>query len=101
MLQDPFLDPFEVVVVLVQDSLRLIEVEVVYGALAPGKRYDPVHVRPNDPVLGRGGGYTLQTSDFVVRLLSGRFREIRFLHLLPELTDLRLLAGKLAKFLLD
>ena len=54
VLDDPLLDLVEVVVVLVEDPAGLLEVEVVLGRLVPRQREDPLEVRADDAVLGRG-----------------------------------------------
>src|SRR5262249_16310244 len=51
VLDDAVLDLVEVVVVLVENAPRLLEVQVVLGRLVPGKREDPVEVRPDDAAL--------------------------------------------------
>jgi hypothetical protein len=54
VLDDPLLDLLEVVVILVENLPRTLEIEIVGGRDGPGERDDPVEVGADDPVL-RGG----------------------------------------------
>ena len=101
VLQDAVLDLLEVVVVLVEDRPGAVEVEVVLGRLRPGQRQDPVEVRADDAVLGRGGRQLLEPRDLAVDGLARLLREILRLDLLAQLGHLGLLLVALAELVLD
>jgi hypothetical protein len=52
-LEHASLHVLEAVVVLLEDRLRLRQIDVIVGACAPGQIDDPVEERANDLVLGR------------------------------------------------
>ena len=64
MFEDAPFDLIETVVVLVENSARGIDVELVFGFLRPGQFGEPLQVGPHHGVLGRGLGHPLQTLDF-------------------------------------
>ena len=66
VLEDAVLDLLEVVVVLVENSPRVLQVEVVLRDLVPGQRDQPVEVRADDAVLGRRRGDLLQAGKLAV-----------------------------------
>ena len=69
VLQDPLLDLLEVVVVLVEDLLRLGDADVVLRLLLPGKLHHPVQVGAHDGRLGRIGMHPLQAAELFLGLL--------------------------------
>src|SRR4029450_2891506 len=101
VLDDPVLDLVEVVVVGVEDLARLDEVEVVLRLLVPGEADDPLDVRADDPVFGRGRRQFLEPPQFAIDSLARLLRERPFVRAVPELRDLGLLWVGLAELLLD
>ena len=88
VLDDALLDLLEAVVVLVEDPLRLLEVEVVLGGLAPGQRHHPVEPVAQGRGLRRVGVHALELLELALHLLQHRLRHLRLLGLLAELRDL-------------
>ena len=76
ILQDAFLDLFEVIVILVQDLLCLFDIEVVLGCFFPGKLHHPFQVSPDDRGLRRVGVHLFK---------AGKLFEGLFLHILRHL----------------
>ena len=70
VLEDALLDLLEVVVVLVEDLARVLEVEVVLGRDAPGQVDDPVEVGADDGVSARVGMAALEPLDLLLDLLA-------------------------------
>ena len=60
VLEDAVLDLLEVVVVLVEDLARVVDVEVVLGLGAPRQLDEPLEVGADDAVLGRRGRQLLE-----------------------------------------
>ena len=70
VLEDAVLDLLEVVVILVENGTRVLEVEVVVGDLVPRQGHEPVEVGADDAVLGGRGRDLLQPRQLSVdRLL--------------------------------
>ena len=87
-LQDPLFDLDQTVVVLVEDSLRPVNVAQLAGLLAPGNREQPLQIVARDRGLRRHGGHDLESLELEQRLLLGLCRHLRLLDLLLELFGL-------------
>src|SRR5439155_13282419 len=74
VLDDPLLHLLEVVVVLVEDLARAIEIEVVLRGLAPRQGRDPVEVGSDDAVLGGRRRQLLEARELAVSRLPDRLR---------------------------
>ena len=70
-LEDALLDLLDVVVVLVQDLARAVDVLGVLGNVAPGKAGHPVEVRADDRRLGGVGMAALEPLDLLFDLGRG------------------------------
>ena len=101
VLEDPVLDVLEVVVVCVQDLLRVLDVEVVLGLHRPGQVDQPLEVAADDAVLGRGRRKLLQAPELALGRLRGVLRQLRGLDPLAELVHLGGLVVGLAELVLD
>src|SRR5204863_10092879 len=82
-LEDPFLDLRQVVVVLVEDLPRVLEVEIVRRDRVPGERQDPVEVRADDAVLRGRGRELLESSELAVRSLEHLLGQARLVDAAP------------------
>ncbi len=102
VVEDPLLDLFEVVVILVEDRLALDEVDVL-GArgLGPRQRGHPFQIGPRHHVLGRGRRHLLQPLQLAVAFLASFRRHARFVQLLAQLLDFGLGIVRLTEFLLN
>ena len=87
--------------VLVEDALRLFEVEVVARRLVPWECDEPVEIRPDDAVFRRRRRELLEPGEFAVGGLPRLLREVELVESRPQLVDLRLLGVALAELLLD
>ena len=101
VLEDALLDLLEAVVVLVEDLGGLPDVQPVVGRDVPGQRDEPVHVRPDDADLGRGGRDPAHPVDLLDRPGTDLLRHAGRLDLLAQLVDLGLLRVVLAQLALD
>jgi hypothetical protein len=101
MLDDPLLHLLEVVVVLVEDLARLVEVEVVLGRFPPGNGDDPFQIGADDAVLGGGGRQLRQAVELATRLLLDFLGEVGLFDLRPQLGHLGLLLVAFAELVLD
>ena len=101
VLEDTLLRLLETVVVLVEDLLRLGDVELVLGVLEPGEREDPVDVVADDCGLGAHRAHHLELLELLPGLEGGLLRHLLVLDLLLELLDLVLELVALAELLLD
>jgi len=88
-------------VVLVEDAARLIQVQIVRGALVPRQSDDPVEVAAGDGVLGAGGVDPFQPGQFSFGLFEHFFGQFFRLDLLPQFLGLRGLRIGLAELFLD
>ena len=64
VLDDALFDLVEVVVVLVQDATGFDRVEAVFARLVPRDVEQPVQIRADHLVFGRGGRHALEAFDF-------------------------------------
>ena len=101
VLEDPLLDLLEAVVVLVEDLCGALDVELVVGRDVPGQADEPVHVRPDDADLGRGGRDPAHPVDFLERPGLDLLRHAGGLDLVAQFGDLGLLRVVLAELALD
>ena len=81
VLEDPLLDLLEVEVILVEHPLSLVEIQVVFRGLAPGKLEDEFEIGAGDLVIGGGRRQSLQSGPARARTSlwtsSGRSAAIR------------------------
>ena len=101
VLEDALLDLPEVEVVLVEDLLRIGEIEVVDGGLVPRQRGDPVEVGADDAVLGRRGRKPLEPSELAVDGLLDLLGKLHRLEPGAELLDLSGFGIAFAELFLD
>ena len=102
VLDDPVLDLLEVEVVGVEHLARVLEIEVVLGVRRPGDGEDPLEVRADDAVLGRGRRELLEPLQLAVGGLAHLLGQLaERVEPLAQLGDLRLLGVVLAELLLD
>ena len=88
VLDDALLDLLQAVVVLVEDPLRLREVEVVLALLAPGQPDHPVQPVAQGRRLRGVGVHALQLLELALDLLQDRLRHPGLVGLLLERRDL-------------
>jgi hypothetical protein len=88
-------------VVVVEHATGVSEIQVVVGGRVPGERQDPVDVRADHPVLGRGGRQPAQPVELAADGAVGLLGQRRLVHALAQLGDLRRLLVGLAELLLD
>src|SRR6266545_3858933 len=101
VLEDALLRLAEPVVILVEDPLRLGDVELVVRVLVPGEREDPVDVVADHRGLGAHRAHHLELLELLLGLEGGLLRHLLVLDLLLELLDLVLELVALAELLLD
>src|SRR5581483_7916810 len=101
VLEDALLDLLEVVVVLIEDPARSLEVEVVLRGLVPGQGQEPFQVGPDDAVLGCGRRQLLEARELAVRGLCDLLRQTERLEPFPQLVHLGLVLVALAELFLD
>ncbi len=101
VLDDPVLDLIEVVVVLVEDRPRLLDVDRVARLLAPRQLHEPVEVGADDAVLGRRLRHFRQPVELAVRGLADLLGHLRLVDLLAQFVGLGLLRIGLAQLFLN
>ena len=101
VLQDPLLDLFEPVMVLVQDFLGLAQVQVVHGVLVPGQGEHPVQIIADDGRLRRFGMHLGQAGDLLLEFLAHLAGDLDLLQLVLVALDLLLDFGAFPELLLD
>src|SRR5882724_10063194 len=101
VLEDALLHLLEAEVVVLEDLLRLFDVELVLGVLVPGQGDQPVDVVTDDGRLGGHGRHHLELLQLLLGLLAGLRRHLLLLDLLFQLLDLVLELVLLAELLLD
>ena len=87
--------------ILVENGLGLLQIEIVDGALAPGKGEHPVQVIPDDRGLGRLGMHLGQPADILLDFPPDFFRHLELFQLFLKAPDLFLKLVALAQLLLD
>src|ERR1041385_4621035 len=101
VLDDALLHLFESVVVLVEDTADLRDVEVVLGHRVPGQIEDPIEVGPNDRVLGASDLHRAEALQLLLRHLI-RFRgKLGLRNPLLETIEVPLIAFVFAELFLD
>ena len=100
-LEDPILDLLDVVVVVVEDLARVLQIQVVLGLLVPGQRGDPLEVRANHPVLGHRRLQASEAGELALHLLVHDLGQLDRIQLPPQLAYLGLDLVGLAELLLD
>ena len=101
MLDDPLLHLVEVVVVLVEDLARAVEIEVVGRGDAPRQRREPVEVRADHAVLRRGRRQPFEPRELAVGGLAHVLGQLERVEPLAQLVHVGLLGVALAELLLD
>ena len=101
VLDDPLLHLLEVVVVLVEDLARAVEIEVVGRRHAPRQRREPVEVGADHAVLGRRRREPLEPRELAVGRLAHVLGQLERVEPLAQLVRVGLLGIALAQLLLD
>ena len=101
VLDDSLLHLVEVVVVLVEDLARPVEIEVVGRRHAPRQRREPVEVRADHAVLRSGRRKALEACQLAVGGLPYVVGKVECVEPLPQLVRVGLLGIALAELLLD
>src|SRR5579872_6453029 len=101
ILDDTIFDFLEIVVILIEDLARFLDLDVVIARLAPRELDDPIQVRANDAVLGRRLRNFRKPVKLAIRGLLRIFRELRVVDLLAKLVDIGLLRIGLAQLVLN
>src|SRR3989442_1205898 len=99
VIENPFLDLFEVVMVLIQGRLRFGQVDFKIADLVPGKGHEPVEVVASDVIALRGGRHFRQAAELPQGLFARFLRHAGGLDLLAQLFNLLLLVGLTHLFL--
>ena len=100
IFEDALLDLLEAVMVRVEHLLRLLEVVLDLGALAPRDRQHPVEIVAHDRGFGRHRRHLAQLLQLGDRLVARLLGELGVLDLLLELGEI-VLAVLVAQLLLD
>jgi hypothetical protein len=88
VVKNALLHLFEVVVILLEDGVRLGDVDVLRaGGLVPRQRGHPLEVSARNHVLGRGRGHFLEPLQLAVALLARLGGHLRLFDLLAQLLD--------------
>src|SRR5262249_28930462 len=91
MLENAIFDLLEIVVILVQNLSRVLQVEVVICLFAPRQIEYPFQIRTNHVVVRRRGGQSLESFQFSLGLRPHFVRQISLLDSLSEKVSFRLL----------
>jgi len=86
--ENAFLDLAQVIVVRVQDTLGLVDIELVLCLDGPGQLANPVEISADDAVFRRGGGYLAQSVQLAERLLFHLLRHLGCRDVLADLLEL-------------
>ena len=87
--------------VVVEDFLRLLDVDLGLRPLVPGQRHQPVEVGAGHRVLGGGGRHLGEAVELAHRLLLDVLGHARGFDLLAQLVELALLVVAFPELLLD
>ena len=101
VFEDALLDVLQAVVVFIQHTAGVADVQFVLAALRPGQAGQPVQPGADDAVLGGGGRQARQALQFAQSFLLRLLRHAGFLDALAELLDFRRLLVAFAQLLLD
>src|SRR5215510_6212674 len=100
MFEDPLLDLIQIVVIFVKNRARVVQVQVVVGALLPGQLQNPFQVRANDVIVGSRRRKALESFQLSVGLRANLVGEIGFFYALSEQRDFGLFGFAFAQLLL-
>ena len=101
VLDDPLFDLVEVVVVLVQDRARPLDVELVLGLNPPRDVEQRLEVRTRDAILAGGRLHHTQPVELLAAGLFDLLRQIRFLDRGRDILEVATLTVELAELLFD
>ena len=101
VFDDPFLDLFKTVMILIQDGLCFFKIEIVFRRLGPGQRNHPVDVIAQRGGLRSVGMHAFEPSKLPLRLFGNFLRHFRLFNFLSILIDFFLDFVAFAKFLLN
>jgi hypothetical protein len=101
VVEDPLLDVLEVVVVLVEDPPRHLQIQRVLAGRRPRQLHQPVDVRAQHRRLGALGVHLVQAADLLVRLGASLVGQAGARHLGPQLIDLLAVHVAVAELVLD
>src|SRR5262249_18685746 len=100
-LEDALLNLLKIVVVFVQNFMRICDVQIVFGRNAPWEADQPVEIGPDHRMLRRFRRNHSQPLEFLVRRFAGRGRHLGLFDLLVDLLDLAGASVALAELLLN
>ena len=87
VLDNPILHLLQAIVIFVQDSSSLLDIQAIFGDFGPRQFCHPLKVVPDDAVLGRCRRHLSQTIRLSGRLLDALFRHPRGIDFLPQHLD--------------
>src|SRR5437867_1469927 len=93
IFDQPLLYFFQIVMVAIEDLLRLIEIEVVFAQLIPRKIGNDLDVTHNHREFRTGGWNEIEALQFALSLFHHRLRRLRFFEPLAQLLRLFFAAG--------
>ena len=99
--QDALLHLLQVEVILVEDALRLLEIDLVGGRLGPRHVHEPVEVRAHHRRFRRVWVHRLEALQLLRSLARHFFRHRGFGDLLLEVVELFVLSVRVAELVLD
>ncbi len=101
VFEDAFFDLLQTVVVFVEDLSRVRHVDAHATVAAPRQRHEPIQVGPNDRMLRRGAGQSLQATQLALRFGARFIAQRRGRHFLAQLVHFRLLWVFVTQLLVD
>ena len=101
IIQDPFLDLLQAVVILIKDLGSFFNVVIILGHLAPGQTQTSIKITADDSTFSHHGGHLEKPIKFLVKGFFDLFREIQFCHLCLVLIHFGLLFVPFVEFLAD
>ena len=101
MFEDPVLDLFQTLVVLVEDDPGPNDVDAIRRRLLPGHREQPVEIGPSHRVLRCGRRHLGEPVQLAESLFTRLFRQAGLVDLLAQAVDLLRTLVALAQLFLD
>ena len=101
VVEDAILHPLQIVMIQVEDLLRLGDVHFAAGRLGPRQHRQPLHVVAGERVVGGHGRHPGEPAELLGGLLLHLVRHACRFDLLPQLFDILLAFVELADLLLD
>ncbi len=102
IFDQPPLHFFEVVMIAIENLLRLVEIEIVVAHFRPGQLRDRFDIGDDDRIIRARRRNEIEPLQFPLRLFHHLFRRLRVLQLFAQLRHLLFRAGiAFAQFLLD